>query len=117
MGPLIRVAGAGTIDLPAQSLDYAAMPEIVASLEGQGGGDATGFTIPVRIQGPWAKPKIVPDLKGLAKNPEAIADTVKQLGAKLKDSDKKKVSKALEKLTGGKSSSEVENLIGDVLGQ
>ncbi len=117
VGPLIRVAGAGTIDMPARSLDYAAMPKVVASLEGQGGEDATGFTIPVRIQGPWAKPKIVPDLEGLAKNPEAVIETVKQLGKKLKDGDKKKVKKVLEKLTGGKAGSDVENLIGGVLGQ
>ncbi len=117
VGPLIRVAGAGTIDMPARSLDYAAMPKVVASLEGQGGEDATGFTIPVRIQGPWAKPKVVPDLEGLAKNPEAVVETVKQLGKKLKDSDKKKVKKVLEKITGGKAGADVENLIGDVLGQ
>ncbi len=117
VGPLIRVAGAGTIDMPARSLDYAAMPKIVASLEGQGGEDSTGFTIPLRIQGPWAKPKIVPDLEGLAKNPEAVVETVKQLGKKLKDGDKKKVKKVLENLTGGKAGSDVENLIGGVLGQ
>lgn len=117
VGPLIRMAGAGTIDMPARSLDYAALPKVVASLEGQGGEDATGFTIPVRIQGPWAKPKVVPDLEGLAKNPEAVVETVKQLGKKLKDGDKKKVKKVLENLTGGKAGSDVENLIGDVLGQ
>jgi AsmA protein len=117
VGPLIRMAGAGTIDMPARRLDYAAMPKIVASLEGQGGVDETGVTIPVRIRGPWSKPKIVPDLEGLAKNPEAVAETAKQLADKLKDSDKKKIKKALEKLTGGKSDPEVENLIGGVLGQ
>ena len=117
VGPLIRVTGAGQIDLPARSLDYAAMPKIVASLEGQGGGDATGVTIPVRIEGPWAKPRIIPDLEGLASNPEAVVETVKELGNKLKPEDKKKVKKALEKLTGGKAGSDVENLIGNALGQ
>lgn len=116
VGPLIRVAGAGTIDMPAQSLDYAAMPKVVASLEGQGGEDATGVTIPVRIEGPWAKPRVVPDLQGIAKNPEAVVETVKQLGKKLKAGDKKKVKDVLGKIT-GKSDEDVENLIGGVLGQ
>ncbi|MEZ5925521.1 MAG: AsmA family protein [Hyphomicrobiaceae bacterium] len=117
VGPLIRIAGAGTIDMPAQSLDYAAMPKIVASLEGQGAGDATGFTIPVKIRGPWSKPRIAPDLGALAKNPEAVAETVKQLGTKLKGADKDKVKQALEKLSGSKGGSKVEDLIGGVLGQ
>jgi AsmA protein len=115
-GPLLRMAGAGTIDLPAQRLDYAVMPKIVASLEGQGGTDATGITIPVRIDGPWAKPRITPDLAALAKNPEAIANTVKELGGKLKDGDKKKINKTLEKLT-GKSGANVDDLVGGILGQ
>jgi AsmA protein len=94
------------------------MPKIVASFEGQGGADdGSGVTIPVRIRGPWAKPKFIPDLEGLAKNPEAIVETAKQLGDKLKDSDKKKVKKALEKLTGGKADPKIENLIDGVLGQ
>ncbi len=116
VGPLIRIAGAGTVDLPAQQLDYAVMPKIVASLEGQGGTDATGVTIPVRIDGPWAKPRITPDFAALAKDPEAIANTVKELGGKLKDSDKKKINKTLEKLT-GKSGANVDDLVGGILGQ
>lgn len=116
VGPLIRIAGAGTVDLPKQQLDYAAMPKIVASLEGQGGTDGTGITIPVRIEGPWAKPRITPDLAALARNPEAIANTVKELGGKLKDADKKKINKTLEKLT-GKSGANVDDLVGGILGQ
>ena len=36
-GPLVRMTGAGTVDLPAQALKFRVDPQLVASLEGQGG--------------------------------------------------------------------------------
>jgi AsmA protein len=55
-GPLVRMAGAGRVDLPAQTLKFRVDPELVASLEGQGGKDLKGLGVPVVISGPWAKP-------------------------------------------------------------
>ena len=36
-GPLVRMTGAGTVDLPAQALKLRVDPQLVATLEGQGG--------------------------------------------------------------------------------
>jgi AsmA protein len=58
--PLIRVKGSGTADLPKEQVNYLVKTEIVASLKGQGGESMEklkGLLIPVRIQGPFSKPK------------------------------------------------------------
>ena len=58
--PLLRVEGAGDIDLPQESLDYLVTAKVVRSLEGQGGKGVTdlkGVEIPVQLSGTFAEPK------------------------------------------------------------
>ncbi|MFT6775708.1 MAG: hypothetical protein ACJA1L_003431 [Paracoccaceae bacterium] len=83
-GPLIRVEGAGTVDIGAQTLEYRVTPKAVATIKGQGAGqDVAGLSVPVDIRGPWAGPSIQPDLaaaaQGLLKDPAGAADQVKSL--------------------------------------
>lgn len=83
--PLLRVSGAGKIMLPAQALDYLAKPKLVASLSGQGSEAAGGgLEVPVKIEGPWAKPAIKPDVGGLLKDPSKALEAAKEIGKKLK---------------------------------
>ena len=52
LSPLLRVTGAGTVNLPAQTLDYRLQPRAVASIQGQGGErDLRGITVPIRLRG------------------------------------------------------------------
>lgn len=82
--PLLRVTGAGTVTLPARQVDYTVRPKIVSDIAGQGGAQGlSGIEVPVRIHGPWDKPKIAPDLAGVLKNPKAI-DTIKEIGKQFK---------------------------------
>ena len=54
LAPLVRLSGAGDIDLPPRTLDYGLEAKLVASLEGQGGDKAlAGLPIPIRAKGPW----------------------------------------------------------------
>ena len=70
VGPLVRMSGAGTVDLPAKQLNFRVDPQLVASLQGQGGEkELSGLGVPVMIVGPWSKPKIYPDIKGILQNP------------------------------------------------
>ena len=70
VGPLVRMNGAGTVDIPAKRLNFRVDPQLVASLQGQGGEkDLSGLGVPVMIVGPWSKPKIYPDIKGVLQNP------------------------------------------------
>ena len=83
-GPLVRMTGAGTVDLPAQTLKFQVDPQLVASLEGQGGkADLQGLGVPVVIAGPWARPSIYPDIEGILKDPVAAYEQLNRLGGGL----------------------------------
>ena len=85
VSPLLRVTGGGAVQLPARTVDYTVKPKLVASLEGQQGAQGlSGIEIPVRISGPWDKPKIEPDLGGVLKDPNKAIDAVKELGKQFK---------------------------------
>ena len=58
---LFEARGQGTVDLGGQRLDYRLIPRVFET-------SATrGLSIPVRIEGPWSKPRIYPDLEFVAK--------------------------------------------------
>ena len=62
LAPLVRINGAGDVDLPPQTLDYGVEAKLVSSLEGQGSKKGlVGIAIPIRATGPWAKPAIQVD--------------------------------------------------------
>lgn len=65
--PLLRVEGKGTVDLPQRSVNYRIDPKLVASLEGQGGGNAAGVVVPILVTGPWDNISYRPDLEALLK--------------------------------------------------
>ncbi len=83
-GPLVRMTGAGTVDLPAKVLKFRVEPLVVASLEGQGGkADLAGLGVPVIVAGPWAKPSIYPDIEGILQNPQAAYEQLNKLSGGL----------------------------------
>jgi AsmA protein len=81
IGPLVRVTGAGTIDLAEKSLALRVEPKLVMTTEGQGRAtDPVGLGIPVVIDGPWAEPRIYPDMAGVLDNPDAAYAKLQQMG-------------------------------------
>jgi AsmA protein len=67
-GPLLRVEGAGDVDLGARTLAYRVTPKAVATIKGQGGAqDLAGLAVPFNVRGPWASPAITPDLAAAAR--------------------------------------------------
>jgi AsmA protein len=83
-GPLVRMTGAGTVDLPAKALKVRVEPLVVASLEGQGGkAELAGLGVPVIVAGPWAKPAIYPDIEGILENPQAAYEQLNKLSGGL----------------------------------
>lgn len=67
--PLIRVTGAGDINLAQDRLDYLVKATVVSTLQGQGGPELQalkGLTIPVRLTGPFTAIDWNVDFKGLA---------------------------------------------------
>ena len=129
LGPLVRITGLGEVDLLRQVLDYRTTPKLVASLEGQGGkADLHGLAVPIIIKGPWANPKIYPDIEGILRDPEAAFKALAKLGklgtdvdleekaAKLKDKAKKVEKKVLKKVE-KKVAKEAENILGEEAAQ
>jgi AsmA protein len=81
IGPLVKMTGAGTIDLAAKSLALRVEPKLVMTTEGQGrAGDPVGLGIPVVIDGPWSAPRIYPEMAGILDNPDAAYAKLKEMG-------------------------------------
>ena len=81
VGPLVRVTGAGTVDLAGKALAFRVEPKLVMTTEGQGrAADPVGLGIPVMIDGPWDEPRIYPDMAGMLDNPDAAYAKLKEMG-------------------------------------
>ena len=67
--PLLRVGGAGRIDLSQRSVDFLARVSVVGTPAGQGGADLAALrsvTVPVELKGPFASMSYRVDVAGLA---------------------------------------------------
>ena len=105
IGPLVRMSGAGTVDLAAKSLAFRVEPKLVMTIEGQGGAtDPVGLGIPVVVQGPWSAPSIYPDMAGILDNPDAAYAKLREMGKGLFGAD------------GGGISDQLGGKLGDTLG-
>jgi len=100
--PLLEVTARGTVDVVTGSVDFLTQPEIVAGPEGKGGANAlAGLSVPVRIEGPFAKPIFRPEIKGLFSSPEQTSKTVNQIGELLQKNLKgKPVGEAIGRMLG-----------------
>lgn len=133
VGPLLRMTGKGTTDLPQQSLNWRVEPSIVPTLEGQPpmprrkGEDKkmAGLGVPIVIEGSWNDPRIYPDIAGILKDPEAAYKQLQETGGELisilqgnKDAPQELVETAnevIERATGGRTQIDVQKVIdGDV---
>ncbi|MEP3045471.1 MAG: AsmA family protein [Roseibium sp.] len=133
VGPLVRMSGNGTTDLPNKSLAWRVEPKIVPTLEGQAptprrkGAEKTmaGLGVPVVIEGPWDDPRIYPDIADILTNPQAAFEQLKLTGGDLvkilnapklsADDFLGAASEVLETATGGRTQIDVQKVIdGDV---
>ena len=83
--PLLRVGGAGDIDIGNSRIDYLAKASLVGTAKGQGGrerAELRGITVPVRVVGPFDALKYEVDYRAVAT--EAIkSQTTKKLEEQL----------------------------------
>jgi AsmA protein len=85
--PLIRLGGAGDIDIGNAQLNYVARATVVATSRGQGGADLdhlAGLTVPVKLTGPFDAPKYEIDYRSLATD-AAKAKAREKVKDKLRD--------------------------------
>jgi AsmA protein len=118
--PGLRVSGAGTLDLPARTVDYRIEPKAAATLEGQAGQtEVAGVLVPVVVTGPFDDPSFKPDLAGLVEkaieDPKALKKEVKQQLDALGDSTKdinsvKDIKKVLKNAGEGEAGGVLDSL-------
>ncbi|MGV3741200.1 MAG: AsmA family protein [Burkholderiaceae bacterium] len=111
--PLIRIGGAGTVNLGADRLDYLAKTTVVSTLQGQGGPELQalkGVTIPVRLSGPFSAIGWKIDFQGMA------TELAKQKLDERKGEVKAKVDKQLEKQK-GKVQEQIQEQLKGLLGK
>ncbi len=87
MSPLLRINGAGKVDLPKEGIDYGLKVVIVGTSKGQGGtdlDDLKGLTIPVKITGTFDQPKPTVDIANLLKE-QATEEMKSKIADKLED--------------------------------
>ena len=74
--PLFRLTGQGVLNLPNGTMDYHVKPRLVGTLTGQGDTVTVrkGLSIPLRIKGPFASPRVIPEVDpaSLIENIDAI---------------------------------------------
>ena len=97
--PLAKAEGEGRIGLGAQDIDYLITPVL---LEGE---NRRGLAIPVRIRGPWANPRITPDLEkaidlNLKEEKEKLEQRVREERKELEAKAEEEVNRTLEKELG-----------------
>ncbi|MFO0390064.1 MAG: AsmA family protein [Alphaproteobacteria bacterium] len=87
--PLFRVKGEGNVNFPLRSVKYRLLPQIVETIQGQGGKDKEGFGVPVIIEGSFDNLSYRPDLeatvKEAIKNPEKVKETIGNIKQQLKE--------------------------------
>jgi len=100
--PFLRLAGAGTVNLPDASVDYLARVTLAATSKGQDGRAADelrGVTVPVRLYGPFASLDYKIEFADMVKG--AARTAVEQQGQKLQEKARDKVQEQVgDKLKG-----------------
>ena len=85
--PVLRIGGAGDIDIGNSQLNYVAKATVVATAKGQGGADLdhlAGLAIPVKLTGPFDAPKYEIDYGAIASQ-AAKARAQEKVQQKLQD--------------------------------
>jgi AsmA protein len=80
-GPVVRVAGRGTVDLPRRTLQFRVNPQLAKGVGGAA--EPTDLGVAVVLQGPWSEPRIYPDIAGILEDPDRAYARLRALGSGL----------------------------------
>lgn len=75
-GGQVIITGGGRVTVPRKTLSYRVNP----SLAGKGGISVLGINVPIIIAGPWANPRVYPDLPGILDTPEMALKGLTSIG-------------------------------------
>ncbi|NCC25812.1 MAG: AsmA family protein [Deltaproteobacteria bacterium] len=103
--PLLRVSGAGRVNLLTKAVDYGTQVAVVATLKGQEGeplSELAGLTVPLKITGTYDKPEFGLDVASVLKD-KAVQEGLDRLKKEVeisKDVEEKIPEEVKEKLPG-----------------
>ena len=109
--PVMQVKGGGVIDLPRQTLNLRVSPTL--TLAQAQGLDLAGLAVPIIIKGPWANPKIYPDIAGILENPQAAYDTLRKLVGEGTTASIKKKGEEIQQQVKDKVTDEIGKALGN----
>jgi AsmA protein len=75
--PSLAVTARGEVDLLRQAVDLLAQPKIASA---NAPDQFVGLPVAIIVRGPWAAPKIYPDMPDMLKDPKASFEALKRLG-------------------------------------
>lgn len=100
--PLLRVGGSGSVNIPAETIDYGVRASVVATLTGQGGQgleNLKGVTVPIKVSGTFSNPSYGLDVQALMSG--ALKQQTQQAQERLKGELQERVTPDVqEKLRG-----------------
>jgi AsmA protein len=111
-GPGFEVTGTGQADMLRRRLEFKLQPKIAAGQDGQ----MMELPVPVIVSGPWAAPKIYPDVEGILDDPKSAFDTLGKLGLNVGGTGQALRDEA-EKLLGKEGARQAEDMINNLLNQ
>jgi AsmA protein len=109
--PVLSLSGRGTIDLPRQALNLKVSPTL--ALAAAQGLDLAGLAVPIIVKGPWANPKIYPDISGILEDPQAAYDTLRKLVGEGNTASIEKAGKAIQSKVKDQVSDQIGKALGD----
>jgi len=102
-GRFVSATGNGDVDIRREQIDLKLRPRIAPR---SGEEQSEAIKLPIRVQGDWDNPSILPDVEAVLQDPEASLGAAKNFG------------KAVEELTGGEvSEDEFKNAIEGLFGR
>ena len=122
IAPALKVTGAGAVDMLRRRLDLRVDPKLTD------GGAEQGLPVAIIIRGPWARPRVYPDIEGVLKNPDAAYRHLQELlkgagapgAAQAVDNVKRgaeRVVREQEKALKDKAKNELKKVLGDKAAQ
>ncbi len=90
----ISLDSAGTIDLPARTLDLTLSPRL-PDAAGSGSPRLAALTVPLQLQGPWHRPRLRGDYQRILKSPQKLIEGARETARGIKDEDIDKAAKRL----------------------
>lgn len=110
--PLVRITGAGDINLLNETMDYLLNATVVGTLEGQGGQELEelkGVTIPVRIRGPFSDLSYRPDVETM------VSETAKAKVEERIEEQKQELEQGLQEKLGEELGEELQDTLKGLL--